>query len=162
MRMVWQGCCLLLPRQMRQQTGCVSSGAPRPATKCVQQTVLYANATCECGGARTRQAPASNRPAVLPDGSYASQTALADTFAGAAALGAAAAPNLRTLLLAGDFFLGAVVAGAPGPPACLLKLSALALHPAPALPAGSSLPGGGLSEIHVHAFDPIALFEMPV
>ncbi|KAK9833410.1 hypothetical protein WJX81_002667 [Elliptochloris bilobata] len=56
--------------------------------------------------------PASNRPAVLPDGSYASQTALADTFAGATALGAAAAPNLRTLLLAGDFFLGAVVAGA--------------------------------------------------
>jgi len=55
--------------------------------------------------------PASNRPAVLPDGSYASQTALADTFAGAGALGASAAPNLRTLLLAGDFFLGAVVAG---------------------------------------------------
>ena len=57
------------------------------------------------------QMPASNRPAVLPDGSYASQTALADTFAGASALGASAAPNLRTLLLAGDFFLGAVVAG---------------------------------------------------
>ncbi len=56
--------------------------------------------------------PTSNRPAVLPDGSYASQTALADNFAGAAALGANAAPNLRTLLLAGDFFLGAVVAGA--------------------------------------------------
>jgi len=55
--------------------------------------------------------PTSNRPAVLPDGSYASQTALADNFAGAAALGANAAPNLRTLL-AGDFFLGAVVAGA--------------------------------------------------
>ena len=143
----WQGCCLLLPRQMRQQTGCGSLDAPRSATKCIQQTVLYAETAPERGGARARQAPASNRPAVLPDGSYASQTALADTFAGAAAHGAAAAPNLRTLLLAGDFFLGAVVAGAPDPPACLLKLSAPALHPAPAVPAGSGLFSGGLSGV---------------
>ncbi|CAL8470680.1 g10222 [Coccomyxa elongata] len=54
--------------------------------------------------------PASNRPAVLPDGSYATQTALADTFALPASM-AASAPNLRTLLLSGDFFLGGVVAG---------------------------------------------------
>jgi hypothetical protein len=71
-----------------------------------------------------RQMPTSNRPAVLPDGSYASQTALADNFAGAAALGASAAPNLRTLLLAGDFFLGAVVAGAapPRPLGCMVRV----------------------------------------
>jgi hypothetical protein len=38
------------------------------------------------------------------------QTALADTFALPASM-AANAPNLRTLLLSGDFFLGGVVAG---------------------------------------------------
>ena len=38
------------------------------------------------------------------------QTAMADTFALPASM--AAAPNLRTLLLSGDFFLGGVVAGA--------------------------------------------------
>ena len=92
------------------------------ATECVDQTDRASAAavgpspgSAECGAALVRQVPASNRPAVLPDGSYASQTALADTFAGAAALGAPAAPNLRTFLLAGDFFLGGVVAGAPGP-----------------------------------------------
>ena len=40
------------------------------------------------------------------------QTAMADTFALPASLAASAAPNLRTLLLSGDFFLGGVVAGA--------------------------------------------------
>lgn len=38
--------------------------------------------------------PVSNRPAVLPDGSYATQTALADTFALPLAT-VNAAPNLR-------------------------------------------------------------------
>ncbi|CAL5220396.1 g2403 [Coccomyxa viridis] len=55
-------------------------------------------------------APASNRPAVLPDGSYATQTAMADTFSLPASM-SASAPNLRTLLLSGDFFLGGVIAG---------------------------------------------------
>ena len=57
-------------------------------------------------------APASNRPAVLADGSYATQTALADTFAALPAqAGGASAYNLRALLLSGDFFLGGVIAG---------------------------------------------------
>ena len=38
------------------------------------------------------------------------QTALADTFSLPASM-SAAAPNLRTLLLSGDFFLGGVIAG---------------------------------------------------
>eukprot|EP00884_Botryococcus_braunii_P022038 jgi/Botrbrau1/8518/Bobra.0029s0022.1 len=54
--------------------------------------------------------PVSNRPAVLADGSYATQTALADTFALPMAT-TNSAPNLRTLLLSGDFFLGSVIAG---------------------------------------------------
>ncbi|KAK9813120.1 hypothetical protein WJX72_009365 [[Myrmecia] bisecta] len=52
--------------------------------------------------------PATNRPAVLADGSYATQTALADTFTLPSL--SSSAPNLRTLLLAGDFFLGGVIA----------------------------------------------------
>ncbi len=38
------------------------------------------------------------------------QTALADTFSLPSSL-SASAPNLRTLLLSGDFFLGGVIAG---------------------------------------------------
>lgn len=58
---------------------------------------------------------AAARPAVLADGSYATQTALpggeaALAGSGAAAAAAASAPNLRALLLGGDFFLGAVIA----------------------------------------------------
>ena len=44
------------------------------------------------------------------------QTALADTFSLPASL-SAAAPNLRTLLLSGDFFLGGVIAGVKRPSA---------------------------------------------
>lgn len=40
------------------------------------------------------------------------QTALADTFSLPASM-SAATPNLRTLLLSGDFFLGGVIAGRP-------------------------------------------------
>ena len=45
------------------------------------------------------------------------QTALADTFSLPSSL-SASAPNLRTLLLSGDFFLGGVIAGehTPVPP----------------------------------------------
>ena len=153
------GCCRA---RCASKRGNGSLDAPRSATKCIQQTVLYAETAPERGGARARQAPASNRPAVLPDGSYASQTALADTFAGAAAHGAAAAPNLRTLLLAGDFFLGAVVAGAPAPlPACrscqhsLCTLHQLLLQGP--VSSAEDCPG-----IHVHASDPISGLEMPM
>lgn len=52
----------------------------------------------------------SKRPAVLADGTYATQTAVVETVVAATAL-ASSVPNLRALLLAGDFFLGAVVAG---------------------------------------------------
>jgi coatomer subunit beta len=53
------------------------------------------------------------RPQVLADGSYATQTAIpGEPAAGGAAAAPAgpAAPCLRAMLLAGDFFLGAVVA----------------------------------------------------
>lgn len=57
---------------------------------------------------------AAARPAVLADGSYATQTALpgeSAAVAGSAAAASAASnvPNLRALLLGGDFFLGAII-----------------------------------------------------
>ena len=39
--------------------------------------------------------PAAHRPAVLADGSYATQTALADTFAGSTTVIGGSTPNLR-------------------------------------------------------------------
>jgi hypothetical protein len=48
----------------------------------------------------------SKRPAVLADGTYATQVSASE----AAAAGGAAVPNLRAVLLTGDFFLGSVVA----------------------------------------------------
>eukprot|EP00887_Chlorella_sp_A99_P002075 scaffold21.g2075.t1 len=72
------------------------------------------------------------RPAVLADGSYATQTALpGEPLPSAAAASAANAPNLRALLLGGDFFLGAVVASAFAKLA--LRLRATGGMPAPAL-----------------------------
>ena len=52
------------------------------------------------------------RPAVLADGTYATQTAAADqiTMEAGAGGGAGALPNLRALVLGGDFFLGSVTA----------------------------------------------------
>lgn len=79
---------------------------------------------------------AAARPAVLADGSYATQTALPGEGAGGAAGNAAAAaaasnvPNLRALLLGGDYFLGAVIA------ATLTKL-VLRLRELRALPPAS-------------------------
>ncbi|KAJ0965605.1 hypothetical protein J5N97_026743 [Dioscorea zingiberensis] len=55
----------------------------------------------------------SRRPAVLADGTYATQSAASETAISAPTLvsGSLASPgNLRSLILAGDFFLGAVVA----------------------------------------------------
>ncbi|PKA52889.1 Coatomer subunit beta-1 [Apostasia shenzhenica] len=54
----------------------------------------------------------SRRPAVLADGTYATQSAASETALSAPAVvpGSLTAPgNLRSLILAGDFFLGAVV-----------------------------------------------------
>lgn len=53
----------------------------------------------------------SKRPAVLADGTYATQSAVAEVTSSALPTSAAAGPNLRSLLLAGDFFLGGVVSG---------------------------------------------------
>ncbi|KAG1326885.1 coatomer subunit beta-1 [Cocos nucifera] len=56
---------------------------------------------------------ASRRPAVLADGTYATQSAASEIAFSAPTLvpGSLASPrNLRSLILAGDFFLGAVVA----------------------------------------------------
>lgn len=54
----------------------------------------------EAGGGEVAQAPvpvisAAHRPAVLADGSYASQTALADNFAGSTTVMGGSIPNLR-------------------------------------------------------------------
>ena len=48
----------------------------------------------------------SKRPTVLADGTYATQVSASE----ATAAGGAAVPNLRAVLLTGDFFLGSVVA----------------------------------------------------
>uniref|UniRef100_A0A2P2MSH8 Coatomer subunit beta n=1 Tax=Rhizophora mucronata TaxID=61149 RepID=A0A2P2MSH8_RHIMU len=54
----------------------------------------------------------SRRPAILADGTYATQSAASETAFSPPTLvhGSLASGNLRTLLLTGDFFLGAVVA----------------------------------------------------
>ena len=51
----------------------------------------------------------SRRPAVLADGTYATQTAVVELPS--ASLAPVAVPNLRALLLGGDFFVGGVLAG---------------------------------------------------
>ncbi|CAK9210114.1 unnamed protein product [Sphagnum troendelagicum] len=56
---------------------------------------------------------ASKRPAILADGTYATQVAVPESVSTAPSLmatAASAAGNLRAMLLTGDFFLGAVVA----------------------------------------------------
>eukprot|EP00271_Cylindrocystis_brebissonii_P013153 TRINITY_DN32762_c0_g1_i1.p1 TRINITY_DN32762_c0_g1~~TRINITY_DN32762_c0_g1_i1.p1 ORF type:complete len:955 (-),score=201.96 TRINITY_DN32762_c0_g1_i1:1049-3913(-) len=55
---------------------------------------------------------ASKRPAVLADGTYATQSAAVESAVTVPSViaGAAASANLRALLLTGDFFLGSVVA----------------------------------------------------
>lgn len=61
-------------------------------------------------GATPKAAPAPQvkaRPAVLADGSYATQIAYVE--APIAGVGGASQPNMRMLLLAGEFFVGAVM-----------------------------------------------------
>lgn len=75
------------------------------------------------------------RPVVLADGSYATQTALPGEpgGVGGGVIGSAGAgvPSLRSMLLAGDFFLGAVLAAAFTK--MLLRLRLNGDMPAPAL-----------------------------
>ncbi|CAH2069669.1 unnamed protein product, partial [Thlaspi arvense] len=54
----------------------------------------------------------SRRPAILADGTYATQSAASETIfsPSTVAQGSLASGNLRSLILTGDFFLGAVVA----------------------------------------------------
>ncbi|KIY48173.1 coatomer protein [Fistulina hepatica ATCC 64428] len=55
----------------------------------------------------------TSRPRVLADGTYATETAFSTTMTGSKSDGRSALkPMLRTLLLAGDFFTGAVLASA--------------------------------------------------
>lgn len=62
------------------------------------------------GAAGAPPAPVgSKRPAILADGTYATQAAVVE--APLAALAGPTVPNLRSLLLGGDFFLGGVIAG---------------------------------------------------
>ena len=53
----------------------------------------------------------SRRPAVLADGTYATQAAIVELPSSSIAAAAGGAPNLRALLLGGDFFVGGVLAG---------------------------------------------------
>jgi coatomer subunit beta len=53
---------------------------------------------------------ASKRPAILADGTYATQVAVAATVPSLMAMAGSTTANLRAILLTGDFFLGAVVA----------------------------------------------------
>jgi len=65
-----------------------------------------AAAAGESGGAvpkKESESGAARRPAVLADGTYATQTAAVES------LTSSTTPNLRTLILSGDFFLGSVV-----------------------------------------------------
>ena len=66
------------------------------------------------------------RPAVLADGTYATQTATVDQPLESGPRGAGALPNLRALVLGGDFFLGSVTA------TTLTKLALRYLSVAPA------------------------------
>ncbi|KXZ45907.1 hypothetical protein GPECTOR_49g491 [Gonium pectorale] len=72
-------------------------------------------AAATAAGAVAAPAPVlgSKRPAVLADGTYATQSAVVEVNAPGIAGGAAGGtgPNLRSLLLGGDFFLGGVIAG---------------------------------------------------
>ncbi|KAG1663232.1 hypothetical protein FOA52_004433 [Chlamydomonas sp. UWO 241] len=73
-------------------------------------------------------APATRaRPAVLADGTYATQTAVVEAPLASASLSSSSVPNLRSLLLGGDFFLGGVIAGALTK--LVLRLSSLGLPP---------------------------------
>lgn len=87
---------------------------------------FYTTAAAEAGAEAAETKPAapgmasvpppavltSKRPAVLADGTYATQSAASEVVTGPTAVVAAAgtAANLRALLLSGDFFLGSVVA----------------------------------------------------
>jgi len=64
------------------------------------------NKTAEEGVAPKETGPSVARPAVLSDGTYATQAAVSEL---PSAGGMAMSANLRSLLLGGDFFLGAVV-----------------------------------------------------
>ena len=68
------------------------------------------------------------RPAVLADGTYATQTATVDQALDSVPGGAGALPNLRALVLGGDFFLGSVTATT----LTKLALRYLSVAPAPA------------------------------
>lgn len=74
--------------------------------------MLHANAGEEESEAASAAAPTapvgSKRPAILADGTYATQAAVVE--APMASL-SPSTPNLRALLLGADFFLGGVIAG---------------------------------------------------
>lgn len=100
----------------------------------------------EAKDGKAKDAPAapaavgSKRPAVLADGTYATQAAVLEAPLPAAGPGGASAPNLRALLLGGDFFLGGVIAAALTK--LVLRLRALG---APAAAANRAAAGAMLS-----------------
>ncbi len=67
--------------------------------------------TAAAGSAPATAPTGSRRPAVLADGTYASQAAVVE-LPSSSAVNAPSAPNLRSLLLGGDFFIGGAMAGA--------------------------------------------------
>jgi len=73
-------------------------------------TTTTTGAGARTSGGASAGAVGSKRPAVLADGTYATQTAVETALP--ATSGAGAVPSLRALLLGGDFFLGGVVSAA--------------------------------------------------
>jgi len=89
--------------------------------------------------------PVSKRPAVLADGTYATQAAAVETTSASAALAAerAAPPALRALVLSGDYFVAGVVGATLAK--LVLRLRRLQEEEAAAAAAagGGGLGGGG-------------------
>ncbi|KAI7988369.1 Coatomer subunit beta-2 [Camellia lanceoleosa] len=91
------GCCCLLPRRPTF----LFSNRRREGTDSSKKSQQVNTITVS-----------SRRPAILADGTYATQSAASETAFSPPTIvqGSLASGNLRSLLLTGDFFLGAVVA----------------------------------------------------
>lgn len=111
----------LVPHTDTAETAAAACEWHVQCTRCVNSTLarsLYpradAAATAALGGtaAASVASPVAVkvRPQVLADGTYATQTAAAEAAPAAIAANPLATHNLRTLFIAGDTFLGAVVA----------------------------------------------------
>jgi len=91
----------------------------------------------------------TSRPAILADGTYATQSAVVETVSGSEST----VPNLRSLLLAGDFFLGSVLA------TCLTKLCLKMIQLGASLPASQI--NRAVAEAMLYIVSVVRLDEVP-